>query len=173
MIKCSIAECEDRATSKGFCDKHYTRLKRHGDPTKVVLRSRKCSIDGCNRKHHAKSFCKKHYVKFLYFGDPTYGREHTENFYRNRLCSIEDCGLKHFARGLCNKHYHRAMKNGSTELMQKRRKSSKLTEEQVLKIANDNRLYREIAKEFNVTKANIHLIKAGLTWSWITGINNR
>lgn len=42
--------------------------------------------------------------------------------------------------------------------------SAKLTKEQVLQIRNDNRMGKEIAKDFNVSRATISQIKNKITW---------
>lgn len=62
MRVCSIEDCEGKVTGKGYCQKHYTRFKRHGDPYKVSPRtiSEKClkrateakTQHGHNKKHH-------------------------------------------------------------------------------------------------------------------------
>lgn len=35
---CSVTDCHKKATRKGFCDKHYRRFLRYGDPT--ILKKR-------------------------------------------------------------------------------------------------------------------------------------
>lgn len=37
-LKCSVSGCDSRRTAKGFCGKHYTRWKAHGDPLAIVQR---------------------------------------------------------------------------------------------------------------------------------------
>ena len=32
MKKCTIEGCENKHYSKGYCQKHYARFLRHGDP---------------------------------------------------------------------------------------------------------------------------------------------
>lgn len=34
---CSIDDCPNRASSRGWCRKHYTRWKRHGDPLALMI----------------------------------------------------------------------------------------------------------------------------------------
>src|SRR3990167_4697635 len=36
MEPCSVDGCEQAATKKGWCVKHYSRWIRHGDPLKVL-----------------------------------------------------------------------------------------------------------------------------------------
>lgn len=35
MRRCSIEECDNKHFGKGYCSKHYTRLRRNGDPNIV------------------------------------------------------------------------------------------------------------------------------------------
>lgn len=37
-MKCAVSACEIEATRKGLCNKHYRRMKAHGDPNTVVNR---------------------------------------------------------------------------------------------------------------------------------------
>lgn len=50
---------------------------------------------------------------------------------------------------------------------------SKLTEESVLKILNDKRLYKEISIEYNISIPTISDIKRGYSWTHITGLSNK
>ena len=55
---------------------HWTRWRKHGDPSIVLpkLRRRKyppvCSIDGCDEPHHAHGYCAAHATRFVRWGDP-------------------------------------------------------------------------------------------------------
>jgi len=50
---------------------------------------------------------------------------------------------------------------------------SKLTEEGVLSILNDNRDYKVISKEYNISVPTISDIKRGYSWTHITGLKNK
>ena len=41
MATCSIMDCDDEATSRGLCAKHYMRWRRHGDSNAVQKSGRK------------------------------------------------------------------------------------------------------------------------------------
>jgi hypothetical protein len=36
MTNCTFPDCQGQAFAKGLCVKHYTRMRRHGDPAKVL-----------------------------------------------------------------------------------------------------------------------------------------
>lgn len=35
-MKCSIDDCNAMVVARGWCNKHYRRWKRHGDPSKTI-----------------------------------------------------------------------------------------------------------------------------------------
>lgn len=39
---CAADSCDDAARALGFCDKHYRRLKKYGDPTTVKVEQHGC-----------------------------------------------------------------------------------------------------------------------------------
>jgi hypothetical protein len=43
MTNCTLPDCQGQAFAKGLCVKHYTRMRRHGDPAKVLPAGRKVS----------------------------------------------------------------------------------------------------------------------------------
>lgn len=68
MKICNVDGCEKKHHSKGLCQMHYRRSKRHGSP---YYESQKiCSIDGCNGKYFAKLYCIKHYGRNERHGNP-------------------------------------------------------------------------------------------------------
>ena len=59
---CAVDDCDRGATSRGWCDKHYQRWRKHGDPLKLVnIPGRKCDVDECSRPHSAHGYCRKHF----------------------------------------------------------------------------------------------------------------
>jgi len=69
---CSIPACNGIVRGRGYCSKHYTRLRKYGDPMFVqkVRRMGSCSIPGCNRTHYGLSFCRLHWERNHVNGDP-------------------------------------------------------------------------------------------------------
>lgn len=63
-----IEGCEKNCYGKGYCQTHYMRLRRTGDPLKA--KAKLCSIEGCEDKHYAKGYCNKHFQRYKKSGDP-------------------------------------------------------------------------------------------------------
>jgi hypothetical protein len=54
--------CGDPVSGLGFCNKHYLRFKKHGDPLKVLTPQKK-QCKKCNNKANARGLCGKHYMQ--------------------------------------------------------------------------------------------------------------
>lgn len=103
---CSFEGCSRHALSKGMCDRHYRRWKKHGSPKIVRLRVRGvCSLEGCEDPHFGWGYCQRHYERYKRYGRfekrPTY-----------QVCTFEGCGQKHAARGYCTSHYRQWREGG-------------------------------------------------------------
>lgn len=72
---CAVGECERAAEKRGWCNLHYRRWRRHGDPL-VVLKQPNgaapdhCTVQGCDDPHHARGLCVTHYSRKRRSGDP-------------------------------------------------------------------------------------------------------
>src|SRR5690606_9617480 len=106
---CSIEGCNRPHRTRGWCDAHYTRWRKHGDPLAGgpirTSRPETCSIEGCNRPHEARGWCKTHYTRWRRHGDPTRRPG-------SPTCSIEGCNRPHKGRGWCETHYTRWRRHG-------------------------------------------------------------
>jgi hypothetical protein len=72
-----LAGCTRPVKGRGYCELHYRRWRKHGDPTVVLQRNylplgetRLCEVEGCTSKHAARGFCGMHYQRFLAEGSP-------------------------------------------------------------------------------------------------------
>jgi hypothetical protein len=68
--RCRVPDCGRLAWAAGYCNTHYMRVLRRGDPLicKRDGRPRRtwvCSVEGCERPHYARGFCRSHYAKWL------------------------------------------------------------------------------------------------------------
>jgi hypothetical protein len=73
---CSIDECNEPHSARGYCRQHYRKWQRHGDPLHEVVTaaSQKCWIEDCNSivgLKGAKGLCTRHYQRMLASGSPT------------------------------------------------------------------------------------------------------
>ena len=69
--KCAITTCSKTVFSREWCQRHYTRWLRHGDP---LVDNRKvrgvCAVTDCERPHEAKGWCRNHLRRWKEYGDP-------------------------------------------------------------------------------------------------------
>lgn len=76
---CSIDGCNKTSSKRGWCEMHYGRWYRLGDPLAGGIFRNKlddiCSIDGCHNKAKARNLCGKHWVRLKDHGDPLGGRQ--------------------------------------------------------------------------------------------------
>lgn len=72
---CSASNCNDLAVCKGYCGKHYMRVKRNGHTEKVKIATvAPCSVSNCSNMAHSKGYCHSHYQRAKRYGDPLGGK---------------------------------------------------------------------------------------------------
>lgn len=64
--KCSVDCCDRLRRKREWCDGHYGRIRKHGDPLLDVPlppleRSEHCIVQGCGGELHARQLCTRHY----------------------------------------------------------------------------------------------------------------
>lgn len=108
MKKCNIEGCEEQHKAKGYCNNHYRKFLKYGNPlAKGKGRKRGvCSLEGCEEPHEALGYCNKHYQRFKKYGDPHEGAR-----IRN-ICEVEGCDRYVKSNMMCSKHYDRFRKYG-------------------------------------------------------------
>jgi hypothetical protein len=80
---CAVEGCDSPKARRQWCNRHYLRWRRHGDPLaggpeKISgsLTERpwygavECLIDGCSSVPFSRGWCQKHYVRWTRYGDP-------------------------------------------------------------------------------------------------------
>ena len=108
---CKVTNCNNLHKSKGYCQKHYMRLKRHGhvNETRPYMKFDKCKNDNCNRPHRVNGYCNMHAMRFKRHGDSD--TKLTTHF-EYETCIIDDCDNPHNSRGYCDMHYKRWQTHG-------------------------------------------------------------
>jgi hypothetical protein len=93
----------------GWCNLHYSRWLRYGDPTggrTHISREGPCMVDGCDQRRAARGWCRLHYDRWRRSGDPTVGPVWRTG------CAVDGCDQPHNARGWCVMHYYRWRRHG-------------------------------------------------------------
>lgn len=70
---CSIPGCDNPVLRRGWCNRHYLRWQRHGDPVGGGEARQKpglCSVDGCERPRRNKGWCTMHFQRWKNTGSP-------------------------------------------------------------------------------------------------------
>jgi hypothetical protein len=79
MKLCSIEGCTKPSKARRFCDAHWARWARHGDPlggkATPIPRIGVCSIPGCMAAVECQGLCSAHYSRLKRHGDPLGGRQ--------------------------------------------------------------------------------------------------
>ena len=71
--QCSIDGCDAPARGRGWCQKHWKRWRKYGDPlgkSNFKQIKRDCQIQGCERPYHANGYCDYHEYRVNKYGDP-------------------------------------------------------------------------------------------------------
>lgn len=72
---CAVAPCENPVLAKGWCNLHYKRQRRTGDPGPPGLVRggrtgvQPCAVPGCERTYYAMNLCSLHYNRQRLSGD--------------------------------------------------------------------------------------------------------
>lgn len=114
--RCSVPSCERFVKGHGFCEPHYRRWKRYGNPTEkgrpgrapIYGPRRCCSIAGCVKAAQTRGWCRTHYSRFQRWGNP----EEPSHRRVARVCVVTDCARPVAGHGFCVLHYERWRKTG-------------------------------------------------------------
>ena len=119
MTMCKIEGCEKPPKSRGWCQPHYARWWRCGDPEKyapAVIEL--CTVEGCDAPHVARGYCNTHWKRWRSYGDPTVVRprprtDPAEFFARN----VDHSGSCAVWTGRVNANGYGTMKRGGRSVL--------------------------------------------------------
>lgn len=121
-MECSIADCGKPVARKGYCNGHYLKLRRYGDPlggswSWGQKRESKydgvwCAVGGCERPAKVKGYCKLHWARQNATGDVGPAGVKPRGL-GVTACSVDGClNGAPFTKGMCTLHYHRVNNTG-------------------------------------------------------------
>jgi len=97
--------CFGKKKAKGYCEKHYDRMKRLGTIDLPIKKDRKCRFFDCDNIHFCNGYCKKHYKK---------------RFNKSKIkCYVDGCNNPKHGYGLCSTHLLRLKKHGDVDAVLK------------------------------------------------------
>jgi hypothetical protein len=117
MTHCKVEDCGDDVYGrKPWCEKHYRRHLRTGDPHGDPARHRAggCTVDGCPNDHDARGLCHGHLQRLYRHGDVRSGLALVRRTQPDR-CVVMGCTGAPHARNLCQTHYRRLLTNGDVD----------------------------------------------------------
>ena len=110
--QCTVNDCIKPATIRGWCNAHYLRWQRHGDPLgggRPRDGGQGCAVEGCDRPHFACGWCVRHYARERLTGST--GSVDIRP-YGGQECQVDGCTEPSRGQGFCNKHYLRWRNHG-------------------------------------------------------------
>lgn len=189
---CSITDCSKKHVAKGWCEDHYRRFKRHGDPlaggtpqkalpnwidnTAVTYDGDECLIwpfgrhkDGyAQGRYPGYSSCRADRIicELVHGAPPSDDHQAAHSCGKGRYGCVNPKHLRWAtpAENEADKLIHGTIVRGS------RHKNAKLTEGDVTAIRAmlGRATHEDIAAIYGVTRSTVSLVASGATWSWLT-----
>lgn len=149
--KCSVEECNENSSTKGYCKQHYYQMKIYGEikPVSTSIEFKRCLVDGCNDISFVKGYCGKHYSNLNKYGNPLGKiKEEKENLDIKKI-KRKQSKLILYDKENNNKKYIEK-KNKIIEELNLQKKQIKILEDQIkmLELINEyNNIDRQIIKK--------------------------
>lgn len=116
---CLVDGCDGRVKGRGWCEKHYMRWIRRGDPLAERPPARPpaaCTVESCDRPAYARSWCRQHYRRWKETGDvrAEVPIQRQARCGPDAICTVDDCGRPAAGggHGWCGMHYNRWRQHG-------------------------------------------------------------
>ncbi len=105
--------CFGKIRSKGYCEKHYTRIRKHGSVNIPLKEIKRCKFIDCKKPYDRGGYCCNHYSNIW-----AINKRQIKN---NELpkCLVSECRNSNYVRGYCNKHYLKFKRYGDPEYKQR------------------------------------------------------
>lgn len=167
---CLAENCDSKPIAKGFCDKHYRKFRKYGDPNFEVREMHGMKKTKPYRTwRHIKDRCfNENDIAYKHYG----GRGITMcNEWVNSFTAF----YNHVGDAPTSKHQlDRINNDGNYEpnnvrwvlpaVNSRNKRSTKLTVSDVLDIRESHDTVENIAKKFNVSESHVYRIRNNSTW---------
>jgi hypothetical protein len=186
-MTCAIKDCDRKVYGHGWCEKHYDRWRRNGDPLLVKIKmtpkqeiadfvKRALTIDAdgsCLLWPYSQNIhgygqinrggrpqAAHRYICRLAHGEPPFPKADSAHKCGNRLC----VAAGHVRWATRTENMADTIAHGTTNRGE-RCGTAKLNAEQVLKIRASSETLLALAKAYGVSVSAVHHIKRGSTWA--------
>lgn len=122
MRLCDVHDCDRKHWGRGFCQAHYTRLLRHGNPnaeSPVKIKGSNgsvCDVHACEKPPHAHRLCRGHLERSIDWGDVRADLPLGPSRVLDP-CQADGCGQRHYAKGYCRTHWRRLYEWGRLDVL--------------------------------------------------------
>lgn len=90
--ECSMDGCEDDASARGWCPRHYQRWRKHGDVHyEPAIPGQPCSVSGCFSVVKGRGLCETHYMRLWRRGTTALTRLDADARFMAKIQVVEDC----------------------------------------------------------------------------------
>jgi hypothetical protein len=119
---CCVDSCDRTIVKRGFCNRHYIRFNRYGDPLggRPVGRPPRCEgpcdVEGCDRPAKTSGLCGMHYERKRATGvvGPPHPLPRCDRKKRHPInagpCAFSECENPAHCKGLCSGHWNQQAK---------------------------------------------------------------
>lgn len=118
---CSVNGCEKPARTRGWCNAHYLKWYRHGDPEHRPgpREIPECAVEGCERPAKSRGWCNAHYLRWWQNSDLGKAVIRLRGKGQGQ-CKFPGCGRPSPLQGLCDAHQRQRSQGKTLTILQKR-----------------------------------------------------